>query len=77
MLDEKSKGRELTIAPEAPQTWQIIDLMKALKESIEREAQAKSGTRAAQAEDGFVRFVIIPLSSSRACAVDLSNRGES
>jgi DNA end-binding protein Ku len=37
MLDEKSKGRETTIsAPEAPRRGQIIDLMQALKQSIEK-----------------------------------------
>src|SRR5262245_20093582 len=37
MLDEKSKGGEVTItAPEAPQRAQIIDLMQALKQSIEK-----------------------------------------
>jgi DNA end-binding protein Ku len=36
MLDEKSKGREITVAPpEAPRHGQIIDLMQALKQSIE------------------------------------------
>jgi DNA end-binding protein Ku len=37
MLDEKSKGREITItAPEGPRHGQIIDLMQALKQSIEK-----------------------------------------
>jgi non-homologous end joining protein Ku len=37
MLDEKSKGREITVAaPEAPRHGQIIDLMQALKQSIEK-----------------------------------------
>jgi DNA end-binding protein Ku len=37
MLDEKSKGGEITVAaPEAPQRAQIIDLMQALKQSIEK-----------------------------------------
>jgi DNA end-binding protein Ku len=37
MLDEKSKGGEITIAaPEAPRHAQIIDLMQALKQSIEK-----------------------------------------
>jgi len=37
MLDEKSKGQEITVvAPEAPQHAQIIDLMQALKQSIEK-----------------------------------------
>ena len=36
MLDEKSKGKEITFAPpEAPRHGQIIDLMQALKRSIE------------------------------------------
>jgi hypothetical protein len=37
MLDEKSKGQEITVtAPEAPARGQIIDLMQALKQSIEK-----------------------------------------
>jgi DNA end-binding protein Ku len=37
MLDEKSKGQEITVAaPEAPRHAQIIDLMQALKQSIEK-----------------------------------------
>jgi DNA end-binding protein Ku len=37
MLDEKSKGGEITVAaPEAPRHAQIIDLMQALKQSIEK-----------------------------------------
>ncbi len=41
MLDEKSKGQEITVAPpEAPRHGQIIDLMQALMQSIE-EARPK------------------------------------
>jgi DNA end-binding protein Ku len=48
MLDEKSKGREITIAaPESPQHGQIIDLMQALKQSIEKP---KPKERAAPAQ---------------------------
>jgi DNA end-binding protein Ku len=37
MLDEKSKGREITVsAPEAPRHGHLIDLMQALKQSIEK-----------------------------------------
>ena len=48
MLDEKSKGREITVAaPEAPRHGQIIDLMQALKQSIEK---AKPKQKAAPAQ---------------------------
>jgi DNA end-binding protein Ku len=48
MLDEKSKGREITIAaPESPRHGQIIDLMQALKQSIEK-AKPKQKAAAAQ-----------------------------
>jgi len=48
MLDEKSKGQEITVAaPEAPQRAQIIDLMQALKQSIEK---AKPKQKAAPAQ---------------------------
>jgi DNA end-binding protein Ku len=42
MLEEKSKGREITVAaPEAPWHGQFIDLMQVLKQSIE-EARPKA-----------------------------------
>jgi len=48
MLEEKSKGQEITVtAPEAPQRAQIIDLMQALKQSIEK---AKPKQKAAPAQ---------------------------
>jgi DNA end-binding protein Ku len=48
MLEEKSKGGEITVAaPEAPQRAQIIDLMQALKQSIEK---AKPKEKAAPAQ---------------------------
>jgi DNA end-binding protein Ku len=48
MLEEKSKGGEITVAaPEAPQRAQIIDLMQALKQSIEK---AKPKQKAAPAQ---------------------------
>jgi DNA end-binding protein Ku len=48
MLDEKSKGQEITIAPPAaPKQGQIIDLMQALKQSIEK-AKRKPKAVAAQ-----------------------------
>jgi DNA end-binding protein Ku len=47
-LDEKSKGQEITVtAPEAPARAQIIDLMQALKQSIE-EAKPKEKIAPAQ-----------------------------
>src|SRR5262245_28320911 len=47
MLEEKSKGGEITVAaPEAPQRAQIIDLMQALKQSIEK-AKPKQKQKAA------------------------------
>jgi DNA end-binding protein Ku len=37
MVDEKSKGREITVAaPAVPRHGQVIDLMQALKQSMER-----------------------------------------
>src|SRR5215468_8100860 len=48
MLDEKGKGGEITVAaPEAPARAQIIDLMQALKQSIEK---AKPKQKAATAQ---------------------------
>jgi DNA end-binding protein Ku len=37
MLDEKSKGKEVTIAPPAPERGgNVVDIMEALKRSMER-----------------------------------------
>jgi DNA end-binding protein Ku len=48
MLDEKSKGQEITVAASvAPRQGQIIDLMQALKQSIEK---AKPKQKAAPAQ---------------------------
>ena len=48
MLEEKSKGQEITVAaPEGSQRAQIIDLMQALKQSIEK---AKPVQKAAPAQ---------------------------
>ncbi len=47
MLEEKSKGQEITVAaPEAPQRAQIIDLMQALKQSIEKAKPKQKATPA-------------------------------
>jgi DNA end-binding protein Ku len=47
MLDEKSKGEEITIAaPAAPRQGQIIDLMQALKQSIEKAKPERKATPA-------------------------------
>jgi DNA end-binding protein Ku len=48
MLDEKSKGREITVtAPEVRRHGQVIDLMQALKQSMERARprKARAGSR--------------------------------
>jgi DNA end-binding protein Ku len=43
MLDEKSKGREITVPPPTePRHGQVIDLMQALKESMERARPKKA-----------------------------------
>jgi DNA end-binding protein Ku len=47
MLDEKSKGREITVAAPAAPQGQVIDLMQALKESME---QVRPKKKAAQAQ---------------------------
>jgi DNA end-binding protein Ku len=48
MLEEKSKGRDITVsAAEAPRHAQIIDLMTALKQSLEK---AKPKQKAAPAQ---------------------------
>jgi DNA end-binding protein Ku len=47
MLDEKSKGEEITIAaPAAQRQGQIIDLMQALKQSIEKAKPERKATPA-------------------------------
>jgi non-homologous end joining protein Ku len=49
MLDEKSKGKEIvTDKAPMPKHGQVIDIMEALKRSMEREpAKKKSATAAA------------------------------
>jgi non-homologous end joining protein Ku len=43
MLDEKSKSREITVAaPPLPRHGQLIDLMQALKQSMERAPPRKA-----------------------------------
>jgi non-homologous end joining protein Ku len=48
MLDEKSKGKEITIAAPAPQRGgKVVDIMEALKRSMERvPAKKKAATTA-------------------------------
>jgi hypothetical protein len=41
MIEEKTKGREITILPSAPARGGVIDLMEALKESM-RTVQRKN-----------------------------------
>jgi DNA end-binding protein Ku len=49
MLDEKSKGKEIIISPPAPQRGgKVVNIMKALKSSMERNpAKKKPATTAA------------------------------
>jgi DNA end-binding protein Ku len=55
MLDEKSKGKEITVtAPAAPRQGQLIDLMQALKQRSRSEAQAEGRSSAAQAKNRFI-----------------------
>jgi non-homologous end joining protein Ku len=68
MLDEKSKGQEITVlAPEAPRHGQIIDLMQALKQSIEKAKRSpnKRLHQLSASEKPLPKFVIIPLSPAR------------
>jgi hypothetical protein len=59
MLDKKSKGKEITFAPpEAPRHGQIIDLMQALKRSIEEaRPKAKAIPARGQAKNCFLGAV--------------------
>src|SRR5262245_23641092 len=57
MLDEKSKGQEITItAPKALQCAQIIDLMQALKQSTEK-AKPKQKAAPASASEKRLRQI--------------------
>jgi non-homologous end joining protein Ku len=77
MLDEKSKGQEITVAaPEAPRHGQLIDLMQALKQSIEkakpkRKAAQVQSKRKAASSDSYHPFIC------SACAVFLLSLTES
>ena len=73
MLDEKSKGREITVAaPEAPRHGQIIDLMQALKQSIEKAKPKQQPHRRSASGKPPRKLVIIPLSSARLSNKNLS-----
>ncbi len=50
MLDEKSKGKEVTISAPAPERGgKVVDIMEALKRSMERiPAKKKPATTAAK-----------------------------
>jgi non-homologous end joining protein Ku len=46
MLDKKSKGKEVTIAPPAPQRGgKVVDIMEALKRSMEKIPAKKKSYR--------------------------------
>ena len=68
MLDEKSKGKEVTIAPSAPERGgKVVDIMEALKRSMERiperiPAKKKPVTNAAAKKKRLFRKIIDPLS---------------
>jgi non-homologous end joining protein Ku len=48
MLDEKSKGKEVTVAAPAPQRGgKVVDIMEALKRSMERIPAKKKPSAAA------------------------------
>jgi DNA end-binding protein Ku len=78
MLDEKSKGREITVAaPTVPRHGQVIDLMQALKQSMERARPKKAvsapgkkrrtapyraaTTRSSLVSIGWVAGAVVPL----------------
>jgi non-homologous end joining protein Ku len=42
MLDEKAKGREIKPVPAPERRGQVIDLMQALKQSLEEESRCRS-----------------------------------
>jgi DNA end-binding protein Ku len=50
MLDEKSKGKEVSIAAPAPQRGKVVDIMEALKRSMERVPARKKPATAAAAK---------------------------
>jgi DNA end-binding protein Ku len=51
MLDEKSKGKEVTIAPPAPERGgNVVDIMEALKRSMERMPAKKRAATATAAQ---------------------------
>jgi len=44
LLDEKAKGRQITVAPKRPAAGHVIDLMAALKESMRTARRGKKRT---------------------------------
>jgi DNA end-binding protein Ku len=46
MLDQKAKGREITVAPPAPPRGHVVDIYAALKKSLESaKPRAKADAR--------------------------------
>ena len=57
MLDEKSKGKEVTIPAPGPQRGgKVVDIMEALKRSMERLPAKKKSTVAAAAKKKKMRI---------------------
>jgi len=50
MVNQKIEGKQVTSAPAEPRRGQVIDLMQALKESLEKQAPQKKAARARRAE---------------------------
>ena len=61
LLDEKAKGRQITVAPKPPPVGRVIDLMAALKESMRTTQRGKKRTEERQTQKGviFVCFTIL------------------
>jgi non-homologous end joining protein Ku len=54
MLDEKSKGKEVSITVPAARHGQLIDLMDALKQSMESTTEEESGSGSEEAEESII-----------------------
>jgi len=70
----KIAGEEVTAAPKAAQRGQVIDLMAALKASLEKRGSA-SGKSAASEEEPVEEKVAVNAQARRRAAVDKSAKG--
>ncbi len=70
---QKAAGEQVTAAPAAPQRGQVIDLMAALKASLEKRGSAKQKAAESEAEASERKVAVNAQGKSRAAAASSSH----